>query len=99
MLENGKTAQETFKDTVAELEGKVRQLGDDLASQDAHAFLVHSRFLKQKFGAEAAGPAQDAPPLALPDANSAMPNLVAPPAMTPAMSSATPSAPSSAPSR
>ena len=34
-----------------ELEGKVRQLGDDLASQDAHAFLVHSKFLSEKFGA------------------------------------------------
>jgi hypothetical protein len=50
LLENGKTAQDTFKDTLAELESKVRQLGDDLASQDAHAFLVHSQFLKQKFG-------------------------------------------------
>lgn len=53
LLENGKTATDTFKDTIAELEAKVRQLGDDLASQDAHAFLVHSRFLKEKFGAGA----------------------------------------------
>lgn len=51
VLENGKTAQDTFRDTLAELEGKVKQLGDDLASQDAHAFLVHSRFLQDKFGA------------------------------------------------
>jgi hypothetical protein len=51
LLANGKTAQDTFKDTIAELEGKVRQLGDDLASQDAHAFLVHSKFLSEKFGA------------------------------------------------
>lgn len=50
LLANGKTAQDTFKDTLAELEAKVRQLGDDLASQDAHAFLVHSRFLSEKFG-------------------------------------------------
>ena len=50
VLENGKTAQDTFRDTLAELEGKVKQLGDDLASQDAHAFLVHSRFLQDKFG-------------------------------------------------
>ena len=50
VLENGKTAQDTFRDTLTELEVKVKQLGDDLASQDAHAFLVHSRFLQDKFG-------------------------------------------------
>ena len=49
LLDNGKTAVDTFKDTIAELEAKVRELGDDLAAQDAHAFLVHSRFLQQKF--------------------------------------------------
>lgn len=53
LLDNGKTAQATFGDTLAELENKVRELADDLASQDAHAFLVHSRFLKEKFGASA----------------------------------------------
>ncbi|HSW06855.1 hypothetical protein [Aquabacterium sp.] len=51
LLDNGKTAQDTFKDTIAELETKVRQLGDDLASQDARAFLLHSRFLKQELDA------------------------------------------------
>ena len=50
VLENGKTAVDTFKDTLGELETKVSQLGDDLAAQDAHAFLVHSKFLNQKFG-------------------------------------------------
>lgn len=63
VLDNGKTAVDTFKDTITELEGKVRQLGDDLASQDAHAFLVHSKFLSQKFapqGIEA--PALNLPP-------------------------------------
>ncbi|MBC7955867.1 MAG: hypothetical protein H7Y33_08370 [Cytophagales bacterium] len=50
VLHDGKTAQEIFRDTLTELEGKVKQLGDDLASQDAHAFLVHSRFLHDKFG-------------------------------------------------
>lgn len=50
ILENGKTAQDTFKDTLEELEAKVSELGEDLASQDAQAFLLHSRFLKQKFG-------------------------------------------------
>lgn len=65
VLDNGKTAQDTFKDTLAELEAKVRQLGEDLAAQDAHAFLVHSRFLSEKFGA--AGRLPDAaPPLPTP---------------------------------
>lgn len=73
LLENGKTAQDTFKDTLVELEAKVHQLGDDLASQDAHAFLVHSRFLKEKFGAGrgllpgAADTPIESPTLTLPD--------------------------------
>ncbi len=49
-LENGQTAQDTFGATLAELEGKVLELGNDLAEQDAQAFLSHSRFLKDKFG-------------------------------------------------
>ena len=63
VLENGKTAQDTFKETLAELESKVGQLGDDLASQDAHAFLVHSKFLNQKFGPQGLhAPALNLPP-------------------------------------
>jgi hypothetical protein len=62
VLDNGKTAVETFQDTLAELETQVRQLGDDLAAQDAHAFLVHSRFLNQKFAPQGL----DAPALNLP---------------------------------
>jgi hypothetical protein len=50
VLQNGKTALDTFRDTLADLEGKVKQLGDDLAGQDAHAFLAHSQFLHEKFG-------------------------------------------------
>jgi hypothetical protein len=50
VLANGKTALDTFNDNIVELEGKVSQLADDLASQDAQAFLAHSQFLKQKFG-------------------------------------------------
>ncbi|MCE4537440.1 hypothetical protein LXT12_09275 [Pelomonas sp. P7] len=50
LLANGKTAQTTFEGVLAELETKVEQLGDDLASQDAQAFLRHSEFLNQKFG-------------------------------------------------
>lgn len=49
LLDNGKTAVDTFKDTLVELEAKAHQLADDLAAQDAHAFLVHSKFLQQKF--------------------------------------------------
>jgi hypothetical protein len=49
-LQDGKTAQDIFRDTLVDLQGKVKQLADDLASQDAHAFLVHSRFLHEKFG-------------------------------------------------
>jgi hypothetical protein len=62
LLDNGKTAVDTFKDTLVELEAKVRQLGDDLASQDAHAFLVHSKFLSQKFAPQGL----EAPALNLP---------------------------------
>lgn len=50
VLANGKTALDTFNDSIVELEAKVRELGDDLASQDAQAFLAHSRFLTNKFG-------------------------------------------------
>ncbi len=63
VLDNGKTAQATFTDTLDELDAKLRQLGDDLSAQDAHAFLVHSKFLNQKFGPK--GP--DAPALNLAD--------------------------------
>lgn len=66
VLENGKTAVDTFKESIAELEGKVRQLGDDLASQDAHAFLVHSKFLSQKFSAPGLPDGAAAPTLTLP---------------------------------
>ena len=48
-LSNGLTAQETFGATLNELGQKVSQLGEDLASQDAQAFLNHSQFLKEKF--------------------------------------------------
>lgn len=62
LLDNGKTAQDTFRDTLVELEAKVRELGDDLAQQDAQAFLTHSKFLHQKFGPQGL----DAPALNLP---------------------------------
>lgn len=48
-LDNGETAVQILDHTLDDLEGKVKQLGDDLASQDAHAFLVHSEFLRRKF--------------------------------------------------
>jgi hypothetical protein len=50
VMDNGKTAQDTFDSTLAELQGKVFELGNDLAEQDSQAFLSHSRFLKDKFG-------------------------------------------------
>jgi len=62
VLGNGKTAQDTFRDTLTELETKVKELADDLADQDAHAFLVHSKFLQDKFG-------QAALPSVAPDLN------------------------------
>jgi hypothetical protein len=49
VLDRGMTAAQTFEVTLGELEGEVAQLADDLAAQDAQAFLVHSRFLRQKF--------------------------------------------------
>jgi hypothetical protein len=48
-LSNGMTAQEIFATTLTDLSQKVAQLGEDLASQDAQAFLSHSQFLKEKF--------------------------------------------------
>lgn len=48
-LANGKTAEETLGATVDDLSAKVLQLTDDLATQDAEAFLNHSRFLEEKF--------------------------------------------------
>jgi hypothetical protein len=48
-LANGFTAQEIFSTTLDDLSQKVAQLGEDLASQDAQAFLNHSQFLKEKF--------------------------------------------------
>ncbi|MGE0330796.1 MAG: hypothetical protein AB7P37_08880 [Ramlibacter sp.] len=51
LLDNGRTAEDTLHTTLDELSAKVRQLTDDLASQNAEAFVNHSRFLHQKFGA------------------------------------------------
>jgi hypothetical protein len=69
LLENGKTAQDTFNTTLAELEAKVAELADDLAAQDAHAFLVHSKFLNEKFGPQGL----DAPALNLPPTSTPQP--------------------------
>lgn len=49
VLANGQTAQATFDATLDELGQKVAQLGEDLAAQDAQAFLNHSQFLQEKF--------------------------------------------------
>jgi len=52
VLANGQTAEDTFRATIEDLSTKVLQLTEDLASQDAQAFLNHSRFLHEKFGAK-----------------------------------------------
>jgi hypothetical protein len=57
-LENGRTAEETFAATLAELAAKVDQLRDDLAGQDAQAFLSHSRVVLRRF-AQAQADGQD----------------------------------------
>ena len=57
VIQDGKTAVDIFRSTLVDLEGKVAQLADDLASQDAHAFLAHSQFLHEKFGAQGVIPA------------------------------------------
>jgi hypothetical protein len=49
VLANGHTAQDTFVATLDDLSRKVSQLGEDLAGQDAQAFLNHSQFLQEKF--------------------------------------------------
>jgi hypothetical protein len=49
VLENGRTAHDTLASTLDELSAKVGQLQDDLAGQDAQAFLSHSRFIDNKF--------------------------------------------------
>jgi hypothetical protein len=51
-LANGRTAQATFDATLDDLGRKVAQLGEDLAAQDAQAFLNHSQFLQDKFRPE-----------------------------------------------
>ncbi|OGB28801.1 MAG: hypothetical protein A3F78_07210 [Burkholderiales bacterium RIFCSPLOWO2_12_FULL_61_40] len=48
-LANGRTAQDTFAATLDDLNAKVTQLSEDLATQDAQAFLNHSQFLQEKF--------------------------------------------------
>ena len=48
-LANGHTAQETFTATLDDLDAKVLELSEDLATQDAQAFLNHSQFLQEKF--------------------------------------------------
>lgn len=49
VLSNGKTAEDTFRQTLSDLSAKVTQLTEDLAQQDAQAFLNHSQFLSEKF--------------------------------------------------
>ena len=62
VIADGKTAVDIFRSTLVDLEGKVAQLADDLASQDAHAFLAHSQFLHEKFGIKGVVPAPQLTP-------------------------------------
>ena len=71
VIKDGKTAVDIFRGTLVDLEGKVAQLADDLASQDAHAFLAHSQFLHDKFGATGVLPA---PALTPPKAQESTPH-------------------------
>jgi hypothetical protein len=82
VLENGKTAQDTFNATLLELQGKVKQLGLDLAEQDARAFLSHSRFLKDKFGTQNPLNTPDSAPALAPE-SAPEPAPEATPALTP----------------
>ncbi len=49
VLANGRTAEDTFRASIEDLSAKVLQLTEDLAAQDADAFLNHSRCLEEKF--------------------------------------------------
>jgi hypothetical protein len=48
-LDSGKTAEELFRLTLDDLNQKVQELKNDLAQQDAQAFVNHSQFLREKF--------------------------------------------------
>lgn len=61
LLANGQTAEDTFRVTLDDLSNKVVQLTEDLAAQDAEAFLSHSRFLHDKFN-QPANPLRDMKP-------------------------------------
>jgi hypothetical protein len=64
-LENGRTAQDTLAHTLSQLQDQVQRLSDDLARQDAEAFLSHSRFLSEKFATPSLGlgvPSSSSPP-------------------------------------
>jgi hypothetical protein len=50
VIAHNKTATQLFDESIGEMQKKVLQLQDDLASQDADAFANHAQFLNQKFG-------------------------------------------------
>jgi hypothetical protein len=49
VLENGKTAQAVFEETLDDLSGKITQLKERLAQQDAQALVNHASFVNQKY--------------------------------------------------
>ena len=49
VIAHNKTATQLFDESISDMQRKVEQLQDDLASQDAEAFANHAAFLNQKF--------------------------------------------------
>lgn len=49
VLENGKTALQTFEETLDDLSSKITQIKNSLAHQEAQALLNHATFVNQKF--------------------------------------------------
>lgn len=52
VLESGKTAEQLFDQNLTVLTQKVDQLTEDLSARDAAAFLSHTKFLSDKYGAQ-----------------------------------------------
>ncbi len=49
VLENGKTAQQVFDETLDDFSAKINQIKEKLAQQDAQALLNHASFVNQKY--------------------------------------------------
>jgi hypothetical protein len=49
LLDNGKTALQVFEETLDNLSGKVAEIKDALALQEAQSLINHATFVNQKF--------------------------------------------------